>query len=201
MQARTTAEPVSLDKLSGNPAEDEYRRVRLTGHFDHAHELFLAARSLNGNIGYQIVTPFVLDDGKVALVNRGWIPDTRKDPARRAEGQVQGTVSVTAITRLTQIPGWVTPNNEPEHNVWFYVDVAAMRKTAGVTTPGPNYWFAADPTPNPGGFPIGGQTRIDLPNDHLQYAITWFCFAVTLVVIYLIYSRNLARRHQDKPAA
>jgi len=201
MQARTTAEPVPLDKLSGNPAEDEYRQVRLTGHFDHDHELFLAARSLNGNMGYQVVTPFVLADGQTVLVNRGWIPDTRKDPARRAEGQVAGTVDVVAITRLPQVPGWVTPNNDAVKNVWFYVDVAAMRQAAGVTAPGPNYWFAAGPAPNPGGFPIGGQTQINLPNDHLQYAITWFCFAVTLTVIYLIYSRNLAKRQQDKPAA
>ena len=49
-------------------------------------------------------------------------------------------------------------------------------------------YLEADAMPNPGGFPIGGQTRIDLPNDHLQYAITWYALAVALMVIYFLYS-------------
>ena len=51
------------------------------------------------------------------------------------------------------------------------------------------YFVDAGPAANPGGIPIGGQTRTDLPNDHLQYAITWYSFAITLMVIYLVYHR------------
>jgi surfeit locus 1 family protein len=196
LQTRTTAAPVPLDQLSGKPADDEYRKVRLHGRFDYGHELYLIARSLNGNTGYQIVTPLVLDNGKAVLVNRGWVPDEKKDPSTRAAGQVAGTVEVVGITRLNQVPGWITPHNAPDRNVWLYVDVPAMQQAAGISQPGSDYWFAADATPNPGGYPLGGQTRIDLPNDHLQYAFTWFAFAVILTVIYVIYSRNLARKEQ-----
>ncbi|MEO8557487.1 MAG: SURF1 family protein [Rhodospirillales bacterium] len=193
LQTRTAAAPVPLDQLSGKPADDEYRQIKLRGRFDHAHEMHLIARSLNGNTGYHIITPLILDDGRAVLVNRGWVPDERKDPARRAEGQVPGIVDVVAVTRLSQIPGWVTPNNQPAKNVWLYVDVAAMRQAGGIASSGSDYWFSANAAPNPGGYPIGGQTQINLPNDHLQYAFTWFAFAVILSVIYLIYSRNLAR--------
>lgn len=199
LQTRTTAAPVALDQLSGKPEQDEYRQVRLRGRFDHAHEMHLIARSLNGNTGYHIITPLILEDGRAVLVNRGWVPDTRKDPARRAEGQVPGIVDVVGVTRLSQIPGWVTPNNEPARNVWLYVDVPAMHKAAGIASPASAYWFVADATPNPGGFPIGGQTQINLPNDHLQYAFTWFAFAVILAVIYLIYCRKLAREEKPVP--
>ena len=51
----------------------------------------------------------------------------------------------------------------------------------------------ADATPNPGGSPRGGQTRIDIPNDHLQYALTWFSFVVALLVIYLVYHHQAGR--------
>ena len=196
LQTRTAAAPVPLDQLSGKPADDEYRKVRLHGRFDFGHELYLIARSLNGNTGYQIVTPLVLDNGKAVLVNRGWVPDEKKNPATRAAGQVAGAVDVVAITRLNQVPGWITPHNAPDRNVWLYVDVPAMQQAAAISQPGSDYWFAADATPNPGGYPLGGQTRIDLPNDHLQYAFTWFAFAVILTVIYVIYSRNLARKEQ-----
>ena len=45
----------------------------------------------------------------------------------------------------------------------------------------------ADATPNPGGLPIGGQTRIELPNNHLQYAITWYGLAAALVAVYIAF--------------
>jgi surfeit locus 1 family protein len=48
-------------------------------------------------------------------------------------------------------------------------------------------FLEAGAAPNPDGLPIGGQTRVNLPNDHLQYAITWFALAVGLAVIYVVY--------------
>ena len=48
----------------------------------------------------------------------------------------------------------------------------------------------------PGGWPEGGQTRLELPNNHLQYAITWFLLAGALVVIYLVYVRGAYRRER-----
>ncbi|HMA15804.1 MAG TPA: SURF1 family cytochrome oxidase biogenesis protein, partial [Kiloniellaceae bacterium] len=59
------------------------------------------------------------------------------------------------------------------------------------------FFLEADATPNPGGLPIGGQTRVNLPNDHLEYAITWYSFAVILVVIWFLYSY---RREEDHSA-
>jgi surfeit locus 1 family protein len=49
----------------------------------------------------------------------------------------------------------------------------------------------------PGGLPIGGQTRIQLKNDHLEYAITWYSFAVILVVIYFLFHY----RREDEPSS
>jgi surfeit locus 1 family protein len=46
----------------------------------------------------------------------------------------------------------------------------------------------------PGGWPEGGQTRLELPNNHLQYAITWFLLAGAVVIIYLVYVRSAYRR-------
>ena len=185
--ARTSQEPVAFERLTGDPQQDEYARVRLRGSFVHDKELYLAARSRNNNVGLQVVTPFVLTNGMAVLVNRGWVPSERKDPATRSEGQIEGDTTVVALVRLDQKQGIMQPDNDPAKNVWFYVDVPAMRNASGIATE-VDYWFEADATPNPGGFPIGGQTRVNVPNDHLQYAVTWFIFAITLAVIFLIFS-------------
>jgi surfeit locus 1 family protein len=195
-EARVTAEAITLPPAGAtDPAAMEYRRVRLDGTFLHDKELYLGARSLNGNPGYHVLTPFTLADGGVVLVDRGWVPVERKAPDRRAEGQVAGPQAVEGIVRLPPGKAWMQPDNEPANNMWFYVDLPAMAKASGVDLR-TDVYIDAGPSENPGGYPIGGQTRIELPNDHLQYAITWGLLAVALAVIYVLYHLKLERERK-----
>ncbi len=74
-------------------------------------------------------------------------------------------------------------------NYWFWVDLPAMEAAAGLPDVAP-FYIDADATPNPGGWPKGGVTPIDLPNDHLQYAMTWFALAVAAVAVYVVWRRQ-----------
>lgn len=194
---RTTAEPVALP-AAGAPlppaafVDLDYRRATATGEFLHEHEMYLAARTMAGAVGYQVVTPLRLGDGSFVLVNRGWVPNERKDPASRAEGQVNGVVTVDGAMRAPGTQHWLQPDNEPAKNLWFWSDISAMAQHAGVAPAQlvPVY-LEAGAAPNPGGLPIGGQTKVELPNDHLQYAITWFALAIGLAVIYVLYHRRV----------
>ena len=188
--ANQAAAPMSLDELlRGDPLRHEYGRVKVAGTFQHGTEFHLAARSLKNSVGLQLVTPLKTDDGRIVLFDRGWIPSDRKEPAKRAAGQVAGRVELTGIVRRNQERRQFAPENAPDKNVWFHVDVPLMRRLAGAP-PDPKldaFFLDADASPNPGGVPIGGQTRLDIPNDHLQYAITWFLLALALAGVYLAY--------------
>lgn len=188
--ANQAAAPITLDELlRGDPLRHEYGKVKLGGTFLFDKEFFLAARSLKNTVGQQVVVPLKTDDGRIVLFDRGWIPQERKDPASRAQGQVAGPVQVVGIVRRNQERRQFAPENVPDKNVWFHVDVPLMRKMAGAA-PDPKldtFFLDADATPNPGGLPVGGQTRFDIPNDHLQYAITWFLIAVAMAGVYLAY--------------
>jgi len=184
------AAPISLDELlKGDPLRREYGRVTVAGTFAHDKEFYLAARSLKNKVGLQVVTPFRTDDGRIVLFDRGWVPQESKDPARRAAGQVQGRVELTGIVRRNQERRQFAPENVPDRNVWFHVDVPLMRSMAGgKADPKLDAFFLeADAAANPGGVPVGGQTRTDIPNDHLQYAITWFLIALAMAGVYLAY--------------
>ena len=194
-QAGLAAPTAPWAEAAGNPGAFLWHRVSARGRFLHDRELVLAARSMNGNPGYHIVTPFESAAGPALLVDRGWVPLDRKDPAARTDGQVAGEVTVGGILRPGHRPSWLTPDNRPETNFWFWVDLPAMARAAGLEGSAiADVYLEADATPNPGGFPIGGQTRTELPNDHLQYAITWYALAVALVVIYVLYHRGEAGR-------
>ena len=190
MAMNQAAAPISLEELlKGDPLRHEYGRVKVAGTFEHDKEFHLAARSLKNKVGLQVVTPLKTDDGRVVLFDRGWIPSEKKDPPKRAEGQIAGRVELTGVVRRSQVRRQYAPENVPDKNVWFHVDVPLMRQLAGAPRDPKldTFFFDADAAPNPGGVPVGGQTRLDIPNDHMQYAITWFLIALAMIGVYLAY--------------
>lgn len=190
MDARLASPPIPVGEFLVNHAGEEYRPVSASGTFRHDQEMYLAARSYQSQLGYHVVTPLILDDGKTAvLVDRGWVPSDRQLPASRAAGQVAGPVTVTGIARQPAKLGLFTPDNRPDQNLWYWADLPAMAVHAGLAQIAP-LLLEAGPAENPGGLPIGGQTFINLPNNHLQYAVTWYSLAVVLAVIYLVSRRR-----------
>lgn len=192
LQSRSTGSAVAAPDAGADLAAFEFQRVRATGVFRHDRELYLIGRSVSGAPGLHVLTPLVPADGSPAiLVDRGWIPVEKRDPATRPERQPSGAVTVEGIVRLEKGRGWFIPDNDPVKNTWYFVDIPAMAKATG-TPLRPGYYVVADDSSLPGGYPKGGQWRLDLRNDHLEYAITWYSLAVALLVIYIVYHRREA---------
>jgi len=184
--AASVAAPRSLEEARGM----EFRHVTDEGVFLHDKEIFLGATSEAGRNGYQVLTPLREAGGRNVFVNRGFIPAELKDPATRSAGQVTGPVRVQGLLRLpTGKPAWFLPDNRPDLNYWIWVDLPTIAAADRLDRVAP-FYIDADATPNPGGWPKGGITRLELRNDHLQYAITWFSLAVALIVIYFVYYRR-----------
>jgi surfeit locus 1 family protein len=181
-EAALSSPPAHIEAADADPQRFEYYRIEASGRFAHDRELYLTSQFLNDRPGWHVITPLLLDDGSALLVDRGFVPDAAKDPAARPQGQVAGRVTLEGILRLTTPPGWFTPANQPARNLWFSRDAAAMAQAAGLSN-AKSYFLVAGPAPNPGGLPVGTQERIELPNDHLQYAITWFALAGAVLVI------------------
>ncbi|HLT78850.1 MAG TPA: SURF1 family protein [Ferrovibrio sp.] len=189
-----TADPVPLPAGDFDPEAWNYRRVTVSGTFDHAHEFHVFAHSERGNFGYHVVAPLKRSDapGHV-LVSRGWVPADKKDPAMRPEGQVTGEVSITGIVRLSAPQGLFVPDNEPDRNLWYYADAAGMLAAAGIDDAPMLIVDAEASATVPGGWPRPGHTRVTFPNNHLAYAFTWYGGAIVLAAIYVIWHRRRER--------
>lgn len=187
IEAGLSADPAPLPSDLSDPDPWDYRRIQVDGAFLHEHELFVASRIHRGQVGLHVMTPLVRSDGQVILVNRGWIPPDRRGHATRADGLPDGTVSISGIARRPAPRGWMQPDNDVAANLWFWLELPAMAEAAGVGTVAP---LIVDADVVGDTLPIGGQTRLDIPNNHLQYAITWFAFAVILLVIFVLYHRR-----------
>ena len=179
----------------------DYRHVTVTGRFDSAHAFRLLARVHDGATGIQVVTPLIRDDGGPAvLVNRGWVPLGPDGKPAAFDPPPGGSVTVEGVARHPLPQGWMQPDNSPATNEWFWVDPKAMAAAAGLDRVAPVVVEQA-PGPDRRRFPLGGQTTIDLPNDHLQYAITWFGFAAILIAIYLLHHLRRGRAARKGPDA
>jgi surfeit locus 1 family protein len=193
--ARVAAPPVELPAVVDNPAEYEFRHVIVRGMFLHEREILMNGTSQRGNPGKYILTPLQRDAGPPVLINRGWVPPERANAANRAAGQVSGPIAVDGVLRveprrLTGFLSLIVPaENNPALGQWFWFDLPAMAQAAGQPELAP-YYIEAVNAPNPGGFPIGGQTIVELPSNHLQYAITWYSLALALAVIYVLWHRR-----------
>jgi len=160
-----------------NRADDEYRRVTLSGRFLHDRETLVQALTVEGS-GYWVMTPLQTADG-VVLVNRGFVPADRRDLASRSAGNPDGPAAVTGLLRISEPGGGFLRHNDPTGNRWYSRDVATIASARGLSQAAP-FFIDADATQNPGGLPIGGLTVISFANNHLVYALTWLTLALML---------------------
>lgn len=190
MNANMVAPPLSLGGALAMGEGAQYHTVMLHGRFDNAKEAFVFTTGPQGEPVYHVLTPFALDDGRVLLVDRGFIPTALRDPRTRAAPA--GERLVFGIWRTPDRPGPFTPSPDLVHHVWYARDLAGIAKADGITLAAPVV-VEADATPNRGGWPKGGQTVVNLPNSHLQYAIVWFALAAALLGVYLAYHVSRSR--------
>lgn len=205
IEARAHGDPGEIVPAAAWPswraADDEFRRVRVTGTF--LHDLEAPVHGLTPGSGgraaqgYFVFTPLKRPDGSIVIVNRGFVPAQLRDPASRTAGQVGGEVAVTGLVRAPESPRLFVPDNDPSRNEWFSRDVGAIASAKGLARVAP-FIVDADATSNPGGWPKGGQTRLAIPNDHLTYALTWFGLALTLLGVVAAYAWG-RRRGEPEP--
>jgi surfeit locus 1 family protein len=170
-------------------ASDEYRRVVVTGRFLHDRAVTVQAVTELG-AGYWVLTPLATDEVTL-LVNRGFVPPERRDPATRPSGLVPGEVTVTGLLRISEPGGGFLRANDPAAGRWYSRDVAAIAAAQGLGGPVAPFFIDADATSNPGGWPVGGLTVVQFRNTHLAYALTWFGLAAGLGVAAVAALRSL----------
>ncbi|MGF6172492.1 SURF1 family protein [Ensifer sp. 4252] len=185
---RRSAPPVTLaeiEKITAEGGDIDYRTVSVPGRFDHSRERHFFA-TYNGRTGYYVFTPLMLDDGRFLFVNRGFVPFEQKESSTRLAGELPASVAINGLARpkLAEKPSSIVPDNDLAKNIFYWKDLDTMASSVGLSADKVLPFFVdADATPNPGGLPIGGVTQFDLPNSHLQYALTWYGLAGALVIV------------------
>ena len=193
-----TALPSAKDWPSLDPASVEYSRVTFSAQFDNTAEALVygAASAFRPDVtglGYWVFTPARLADGSTMIINRGFIPEDKKDPKTREIGQIAGPVTIVGTLRWPEPRHWFTPNDDPAHNLWLSRDLQSIAAAKGLGPIAPFYVEQEAPVPS-GGIPQPGKLVVSLPDNHLQYAITWYGLAAALAGVFVFWAFNSRRR-------
>ncbi|MEV6327972.1 SURF1 family protein [Streptomyces sp. NPDC051909] len=200
-----TARPVPVEELTSPghtvPRSDYWRRVTATGTFDTAHEVVVRRRtSSDDRVGVHVLSPLVLKDGRVVMVNRGWIPaagDQRAypdvPPAPKGEVTVTGRLMADETTGASGIKDL---KGLPDRQVML-IDSRQQAALQGRTVLG-GYLEQTGPEP-------AGDTPELIPDPdhdsigaHMAYAIQWWLFSAGVPVGWFVLAR---REKRDREAA
>ncbi|MBS0240553.1 MAG: SURF1 family protein [Proteobacteria bacterium] len=190
IDARVHAAPMELGEAlrRAKAGEDlEYTRVRAVGRFLPGIERYYWAAGPDGS-GWHVYAPLATPDG-VVVINRGYVPDRDRDPARRPE-PAGGTREIVGLLRKPEMKGMFAPDNDPVRNMWYWRDLAGMVRSmptvdGGTVAP---FFLEAEKGLEKPPLPQGGVTRLEIPNNHLQYVLTWYGFAAALAGVYAVFA-------------
>lgn len=167
----------------------QFRKVAVQGQWIEGIEFHLAPRYFRNQFGYWILAPLKLADGRVVMINRGWVPGAKKLVETRPETAVHGTANVVGLLRVGAERSYFTPKNQPEKNVWFGRDVEEMAEYAklGPVVPAMVDVIGVQDVQQ---LPVPSDGVIRLRNDHLSYILTWYGIAAGILVIFVMYHRK-----------
>ena len=190
IEARIGGDPAPLPRVI-SPAEQRYQPVALDGTIGQG-ELHVLVSTKSQGAGYRIIAPFTTEDGRRLLLDRGYVPSAAKDAARRT-----GAAAITGNLHWPDDRTSSTPANDTDGNIWFARDIGAM---ADALETEPLLVIArteAPPAPTIQPLPV---SITGIPNDHLQYAITWFSLAAIWAAMTVFYIAR-ARQAPKGPAS
>jgi len=209
LDAKTKGAPAELPDDLNELEHKEYYNFKVKGVFEHDKEMFISPRqelgleesgdrggmvSSSHGIGSHVITPLVITqgihEGLRIIINRGWVPLKKMDPTTRVQGQIEGEVEIVGILRHTDKGSYVA-DNDKQSNVWQKRDLYGLAEKLNALP----VFLDANIASSVEGGPIGGQTRVNLRNEHMSYILTWFSLSVLTSAMWMYrYRKPMAFR-------
>ena len=162
-----------------------YQRVNSIGKFDFDKQIYLYSLNDSGKPGYDVITPFRTNKNENVLINRGWIIKELKDnPSINFE--TTNEKKIVGLLRKIYKPNIFKPENDLKNNIWFSINLEDLKEATGEQF----NEFVIFLEDNQVRIPLPKKISVDVPNNHLKYAITWYAIAVSIIFYYLYFRRT-----------
>ena len=159
-----------------------YQKVILEGKYDFKNQIYLYSLNHKGQPGFDVVTPFETTSKENVLVNRGWI----KKEFKNSIDINTSSKKIAGMLRQANRKNLFTPDNDINENIWFSINLEDVQKTTGKKF---NKFivYLEDQNIN---IPKPKKITVDVPNNHLKYAITWYSISISILFYYLYFRKK-----------
>jgi surfeit locus 1 family protein len=193
LEERLNAPAVPFEEINADEGELAYRPVLASGVFDPEHEVLQRSRSHQGQPGYHVLTPLVLESGRAILVDRGWVPYELDEPPVAEALPPEGTITLEGVLLPRQEPPGFGARDpaEGELKALFWVDTERLSGQMPYGLEPVYLQLAMQLPPQSGRYPIPPEPLVIDDGPHLGYALQWFSFALIGIVGYTLLLRKV----------
>ena len=168
-----------------NSIKKNYQRVITKGRYNFDKQIYLYSLNENGKPGYDVVTPFRTNKNENVLINRGWIKkEFKNNPLINSDAEIEQ--KIVGLLRKIYKPNIFKPDNDLKNNIWFSINLEDIKKATGEQFNN----FVIFLEDNQSKTPLPKKISIDVPNNHLKYAITWYAISISIIFYYLYFRRK-----------
>ena len=161
-----------------------YQRIISEGSYNFKDQIYLYSLNEKGKPGFDVITPFETIGKENVLVNRGWISKEFKELPEI--NSIKSSVKITGLLRKIYKANIFKPNNDIKSNIWFSVNLDDMEKFTGKKFS--NFIIYLEDLDVKA--PLPRKITVDVPNNHLKYAITWYSIAISILLYYLYFRKK-----------
>jgi cytochrome oxidase assembly protein ShyY1 len=207
---RLAAAPIALPPPAQwaelNPTRDEFRRVTFTATYAASPDAMVyssgsAVRKDASGPGTWAFLPALLPGGEIVVIDAGFVENTMQERSvedRAVKKLVTGgPIVLTGYLRFPEEPGWLTPAENRDKRLWFVRDHQTIASALHWGAVAPFYIDLEQPAPT-NNIPRPGPLDVNLKDDHLQYAITWFALAGAVLIAFVVWVRG-RRKSEASP--
>ena len=161
-----------------------YQRVALEGTYDFKNQIYLYSLNVKGQPGFDVITPFQTFESENILINRGWIKKEFKNDIKIdsiMQKKIQGLLKKNTHKNLFK------PENDIQKNIWFTINLDQVKEFTGKNFSN----FTVYLEDKKAKMPIPKKITINVSNNHLKYAITWYSISISILIFFLYFRKTL----------
>ena len=136
-----------------------------------------------GEIGFKVIVPYEINSSLLVLVDKGWI---RKDKINLIKNTLFNDDIIEGYTKKIREKNLFTPNNNIKEDFLYSVEIDNLKKSLNKNI----YPLLIIQTSKTNKDIIPNDFEVRLPNNHLQYAITWYGLAIFTIIFFLYYRKK-----------
>lgn len=164
----------------------EFVKIKSKGIINRNNKIFFPAKTYNGNVGLRLASEFISENGDIFLIDEGWFNNSKLEYFKNNNDIFEE--NIVGYLRFPRESKLFTPKNDLDKNEWYTYDLDEISNFFSSSVN--QILFIKKLSMNKENFLVPSTHNHQFRNNHLQYAITWFCMSLAFFIMFIFYLKG-----------